>query len=425
MVPFFLLILYTTIFYFGVLKRLSFFQVNGLPPIFIFFIFCTKLVVGISYGLIYQNYFNGGDTFLYFKDSQLIHNTFLQYPDYYIASLLGLDPDIPNDRVFTYPSSHLFWKDLGTYVFIHICAFIHIFTFGYYSLHIFWIALLSLIGNIYFYRFVWDRVTFPPLLLVVILFFTPSILFWTSGLHKEVFIYLGLGWLLYGLKKFENHSNSFRFIFFGLLTIGLFRSYLLGICLPFLISFFMIKNQKTFVFAKFLTWSTCLILIGFGISSIVFENGLLGVFSQKQAEFLAEKGNSDLTTTPINIASLWEILLELPKVLFHTTIQPLLWECKNIWQYLASFEAIGIFSFGIFTLFKQRFKKFEWNRSLYFILFYTLSNLVVIGLLVDNTGAIVRYRSIPFHMFTLLFVHYTYQQTTNTLQNKHGDPISP
>lgn len=419
MTPFLLLILYSSILYFGVLKRFTFFQVNGLPPIFIFFVFCTKVVIGVAFGLIYQNYFNGGDTFLYFKDSKLIHDTFLKYPNYYISSLLGLNPELPHERVFTYPSSHLFWKDLGTYVLVHVYAFMRIFTFGYYSLHIFWIALLSLVGNIYFYRVFWNRSTFPPVFLLGILFFMPSIIFWTSGLHKEVFIYLGFGCLLYGLKNFSSYPRAKWLIFGGLLLLGLFRPYLLGICFPLFIAFLILWKQKRFIFLKFSLVNSLIILSGILLSYAIWKGGIFSIFSNKQAEFLAEQGNSDVAILQIHSTNLWEIILTLPEILVQTIIQPVLWECKNIWQYLASLEVIGIFGFVIFVLIKRKFQKFKWDPTLCFILFYALANLLIIGLLVDNTGAIARYRSIPLHTIALLFVHYGYQQTNTDTTHHH------
>ena len=134
------------------IKSSSLFSIEGLSRKFIFFVFISKVLTGITYGLIHTYYFSGGDTFLYLKESTLIGETIFVYPQYYLYSLLGWATELPNSTVFIYPDASIFWKDLGSYVLVHWHGLLHPFTQGLYHLTIFFIAVVGLMASLNFYN---------------------------------------------------------------------------------------------------------------------------------------------------------------------------------------------------------------------------------------------------------------------------------
>ena len=407
MLPFLIIIIYSALLYWGLLHWHPFFKIEGTTPLFIFIAFGLKIICGITFGLIYQNYFQGGDTFYYYEDSKLIYETFTKYPSYYLQSIFGGRPAVPDEKVFTYPDTHLILKDLGTYTIIHVHAVIHIFTFGYYSLHIFWVALLGLVTNILYYRVFWNASRHPPVVFICILFFSPSLLFWTSGLHKDAFVCFGFGLLLHAFSQIENGQRTYKQLFTSILVIGLFRTYLLGLIMPFVLAWFLCRKRRTNLFKYFSLTSLFIVTIGILSSYLIAENGIFELLFRKQEEFIAEESATDIQLPRLE-PNFWGVLRFIPHIILNVVLKPYIWEVKGFLQLLAGIEVIIGLAFSVLTLYWTRHKRWSWTPVFCFTFFYFLSHLGLIGLLVDNIGSIVRYRSIPIYLGLLLIANRLY-----------------
>src|SRR4051812_23130985 len=127
-----------------------------------------------------------------------------------------------------------FWFDNSNYFLVRLNALIRPFSFGVYNVHAIIFAFLSFIGTYNLYLFFENKV-FSKRVLQFILFGIPSIVFWTSGIHKEAIVIFALGIILYNLdaiirNKFSK-SNIF-FTIFGLIVLGYIRIYLLAFLMP-------------------------------------------------------------------------------------------------------------------------------------------------------------------------------------------------
>jgi hypothetical protein len=268
----FLLLLYILLFGLWI-KSSPLFEIQGLPRPFIFFIFVSKIIAGLLYGVIHHSYFHGGDTFLYLQESTLIGNTFLTYPEYYIGSIFGWEVAIPNAEVFTYPESSFFWKDLGTYMLVHFHALLYPFTQGYYELHIFFIAIIGLFASLNFYK-IFDKIlSLPKPLLIISCFFLPSLTFWTAGLHKDAYVYFGLSLFMLSLLEFQEKS-SYKKLIVAIFIIALTRHYLLALLLPAAIAYFITLRYSDRVLVSYTVSYGLSFIIVFLLSKFAFGFGL-------------------------------------------------------------------------------------------------------------------------------------------------------
>jgi hypothetical protein len=395
------LLLLTYVLIFGYLiRRLEYFKSADISFKVLGGIFLSKVLVGLAYGFIHKYQMSQGDTFLFFKESIKIANTFWAYPDYYIQSLLGNYPPVPDDEVFLYPPQHLFWKDLGTYTVVHFNAMLIPFSRGYYSVHIVFMAMLSLCAGLNFYRALQNSLQLPKILLIVGCFLSPSLLFWTAGVHKEVLLFIGFSWVVLGLVR-----GNIWGILAGIIGIGLVRHYAVVLLLPALLVYFVKAHKTNISFVRVLNVGSLAVVGVLLLDYLFFASTLQGILVQKQNAFVQELGHSDIDYVP-PFKAVWEFCLYFPMAILHIFARPFIWEAGNIWQTLAALETLLFLGFiGLALAFSR--KHVQTPPIAYFLAVFALSYLILIGLLVANEGTMVRYRAIPMSIFVWLVWYRT------------------
>ncbi len=404
---YFLLFIYVLAFGWWI-KSSAAFAIEGLSRPFISFIFVSKVIVGLLYGAIHLSYFNGGDTFLYLQESTLIGSTFFSYPEYYIGSLLGWEVALPTAEVFTYPESSIFWKNLGSYILVHLHGFLHLFTFGYYELHIFFIAIIGLFASLNFYKIFSKILNLPKSVLIICCFFLPSLTFWTAGLHKDVYVYFGLSLFLMALLEFQNEHKSSKTAFkliAAILIIGLARHYLLVLLLPATIAYLITLRKPKRVWTTYLTVYSAAAFLAIFFSKFILNIEIFELLANQQAAFLAEVGSSSIQNVEPFEPTIWGVLGMTPMAVINVLGRPFLWECRDFLQVLASIEILCFLGLMVFAFVVRKQSIESPNVLIHFILAYAISNILLVGLLVSNIGTIVRYRAIALGILSALLTH--------------------
>ncbi len=413
------------------LRRTPSVEQHDLSRRFLFSIFLFKLLMGGVYLLIYKYYFVEGDTFAYLQESTLIGQTFLEYPSYYLQNLFGTPiPPPEGATVFLYPPTHLFWKDLGTYILVHFHALLYPFTGGLYGLHLFFIGLFGWKASLNFYEVFKKVLHLPKALLLVCCFFLPSLSFWTAGMHKDVYVYYGLSIFCTGLLRWQQGENRpvWSCLVAGVLVIGLMRYYLLALLLPATIAYRITMHQKR-VFRTYLLVYVASLGVAVLGSELLLHKSVFELLSQRQLAFLAEKGSSSIVGVAPFEPTFWGVLAALPVAVFNIIGRPFLWECKDILQVFASLEMISFMLLLVFALSYKKTSAAPTHPLLYFLLAYTVSNLLLVGLLVYNIGTLVRYRAIGLGVLSTLLTHLLdvpaqLQHPKNTAPPPTQPPIS-
>ncbi len=426
---YFLLALYLVAF--GLwLRRTPSVEHYDLSRRFLFSIFFFKLLMGGVYLLIYKYYFVEGDTFSYLEESTLLGQTFLEYPLYYLSNIFGNAVPPPEGAVvFLYPPTSLFWKDLGTYVLVHFHALLYPFTGGLYGVHLFFIGLFGWKASLNFYNVFKKVLHLPKPLLLMCCFFLPSLSFWTAGMHKDVYVYYGLSIFCTGLLRWQEGSfrGVWKTLLVGTLVIGLTRYYLLALLLPAALAYGITLRQKRFFWTYVGVYSISL-MVAIAGSEWLLGKSVFELLSQRQMAFLAEKGGSSLHADPFD-PNFWGVLTALPVAVFNIIGRPFLWECKDILQLVASLEMVSFMLLLGFSLSYKKTTPTTIHPLLYFLLAYTVSNLLLVGLLVYNIGTLVRYRAIGLGILSTLLTHLLdvparLQQHKNTIPPTTAAPLS-
>jgi hypothetical protein len=394
-----LLIIYIGLFGLAI-RRLPYFANSGINTSTLIALLVIKTIVGISYGIIHKYWFFGGDTWIFFEESQRIAATFGEYPSYYIYSLLGYEVPTPAADVFIYPSSQMFWRDLGTYFVVHLNASLIPLSGGVYEVHVVFMAMLSLCAGINLYKVFSKAFDMPKQLLILGCFLLPSLLFWTAGVHKDVILFWGLSLVLLSLTE-----KRWLLGLCGLLLVGATRHYALALLLP---AYF------AYVWASFfprrIALNLSLIFVLAMVGGLVLDTTLFGgkiwqALANRQTAFLNEIGNSRIDEI-VPLQKDISLLYQVPQGLINVFTRPFIWKSDGFLQFFAALETILIL--GIF-LTMALFLRRNAPRSpfFYFVLVFSLSYLLLIGLLVANEGTIVRYRAVPLGFLVVLAWHLT------------------
>lgn len=388
----------------ALLLRIPLVRDSGLSAPLLMLLFGSKVFAGIIYGSIHTLAF-GADTWGYFKYGELVFKSLGDRPqDFLYMVFLPLDYPAPAHLAET--AEHIStWKDPSAYFLVRLQALIRIFSFGYYSIHVIVWNFLSMIGLVALYRFM--TIQFPSRngLLLLFLFFLPGLTFWMSGVHKEGFCLFLLGlfcWKMYQLKEGKAVVSSLIFLILAGLFLVFVRSYLLILLLPAALCYLLFRNSEQFTAAKFAV--TYLVLAALGLLLIPALGGvnILEYMVVTQHNFVKHYfGNSDFSM-PLLEATVSSFANASPAALMNTFFRPFPQDVSN-WRLLLAFIDNGLFWFFTGGLLLGTRKEYLKNAAVWcFCFFFAMSLFLLIGLMVDNSGAIVRYRVLA-HLFFISF----------------------
>ncbi len=413
-------------------------QLKGLPrwaaPAF----FSTKMVAGLAYIAYHARIPDGGDAYHYFHYSHFINDAFRENPHYYFRLLLGANDSFVPTAIYKYAWQTEFWLDSNSYSILRFHSILRWFSGGFYTIHAVFMAFLLYFASRSFYNIFYKNIVnekdfidgvflnkntiffekmkkfLPQFLLIISVFFIPSVWFWTSGIHKDGFIYIALSLVTACFKYFfndnfeENKENFWKNQFWkgilsgilGMFLILLFRAYLLAAVFPALFLgawlHFFPKNQNL----------QYILLILLGLASFYFAIEVLNInflekLAWKQREFISERGNLDFEVP--HLSATWASLLQNMPISFKNGLfQPILGENSGLVLVFMGAEPVFVVLFSIILLFSQKDTK---NTPItYFLLTYCVLNLLLVGLLTANIGTLIRYRSVALGLIPLIIL---------------------
>ncbi|MFN8284849.1 MAG: hypothetical protein U0U67_16620 [Chitinophagales bacterium] len=371
--------------------------------------FSIKAFSAILFGYLFKTgMLSGGDTYIYFDDANIVHSAMFLNPFVYLKLLLGFNDFTPVPTVMQpYTDNMHFWFDSSNYFVVRVNAFIRLFSFGVYNVHAIIFSFLSFFGTYNLYLFFENKV-YSKKMLKFILFGIPSIVFWTSGVHKEALVIFSLGIILYNLDFVLKGNYSRRNLFLtivGLVLLGYIRFYLLAFIMPLLSGIFLYTRLE---FKKPSSVSIFLMCIFVCFIALIFADSVYPKFNFvhefliRRTYFLNSPGNMTFSVenVPHNVSG---ILLLIWEAIINPFARPFPSDCSKVLPIIASIETYLILFIIVILLFSANFKSIVSNPYALFCILFGFSTLFLIGLIVNNSGAIVRYRSIaiPFLMIGL------------------------
>ncbi len=413
-----LLILYLALFLF-IIYRVKFYQTSLFPKYIVAAIFLLKFIGGIMVYMVYTHFYDhrfSSDIFKYFDDGNIIYSSLHENPMDYLRMVTGIGGGA--EHLIKYYNTCCFWiKDFNYGLFndnrtvIRFNAIVRLFSMGNIHIHTLVISFLSFTGLWAIFKIFEETFAKQKWLLVSVIFFFPSVYFWTSGLLKEGILMFAFGLFLYQFKSYFNEPKIKHILsgIFFLLLLLISKFYVLVAAVPgilFLIviqltgeKYFLYKLISVLLFFFIISWfSEALIHLNFPV-----------ILARKQNDFINYTNSQSYVGSKIAIPilepTMKSILINSPGAFFRTLFRPTIFESSNLMSLLAAVENLILCAGLIFTvtfLNKKKIKSKWFGFSILFVIvLFTLS-----GLTTPVLGALVRYKApaLPFLGLILMYL---------------------
>ncbi len=250
--------------------------------------FILKIIAGITLWWVFTNYYTSGDFISYFDTGNVLYDIFWKDPNQFFKILVN-EEFVPELADLNPRFEKIIYNDSRTMMFVNFIY--RFFSFGYFHVHTIFMCFLSLLGSIALFK------TFIPYfkdkknLLVIAIFFAPSVLFWTSGVMKEGVLFFGIGMLLYitkcGLEKNYTWIKIVAVVFFISLLL-LIKFYVLIALLPGLIlNIFVSRSSEKKILFKYFSILILLLIFAESFKLINPDFNLLKIIADKQAKSIS------------------------------------------------------------------------------------------------------------------------------------------
>jgi hypothetical protein len=379
--------------------KVKFFTGSGFTNSQLVIIFLLKVMAGIFYGWIgvyYGDMAQMLDTWAYHVQGLEEHKLLLTHPVDFVSSLFHNSYKEGYSNFLL--SKNSWWNDIKANFFIKIMAIFDVFSFGNYYVNVIFYSFTSFFGPMAIYRVMKD--VFPAQKIPVLLatFLLPSFLYWTSGLHKEGLIFLGLALMIYhfyyGIKEGKFPVYRILVILLGFAMVIILRNFLILALLPALFSWLLCSKLKINPLLIYIAVSVFFLSLFFTIKYLVPGLDLPQSVVAKQKEFIDLKGHSSVTVNELQ-PNFVSFLKNAPQAFSLAALRPYPSDVRHLLSLAAAMEiSIVLLFFFVFLFWRKRGMQF--SPVLLFCLFFSVAVLFMIGYSVNNLGAIVRYRSIVF-----------------------------
>ncbi|HEY4109362.1 hypothetical protein [Puia sp.] len=387
-----LLILYYILCAYGI-ARLRFIRKSGIKPALLQLLFAIHVATGWIHNAIAWRYYPGhGDVWDNFEKSFMYRHRLLSQ-----FALWKSD----NNTL-----THITHNGI-----IYIQMLLNCFSLGSLAVNTLLFAFIVFLGNIALFRVFRQRFPDDPLTSFTV-FLLPSVLFWTSCIHREAVLYLLMGFLLFNMHRLLTRGISLKHAFLGglcLLGIAYFRIAFAIPLLPALFCWWVAAKRR----------ARRKILLGGAITLILFILLILPLFdlpviiARRQQEFMSLEGHSRLFLPTLNGS--WSSLLAiLPYALLNGLFQPLPGMGGQPVYFIFSLELLaiwGIVLFAILRTIRNRQNPMRLSKEPLittfglFCLVFALFGMLTVGMMIPFAGAIVRYRSIYLLFLLAPFLH--------------------
>lgn len=371
--------------------------------------FLSRLVAGISLGLIYTFYYSASDTWQFFENAKKLSS--IAYEDfyYYLKVLLNLNG---NEVVQGLES-----EDLRSLFFIKIVSVLSLVSGGNYWVCAFYFSLGAFVSSWGLHRKIVSIYpnSFDASALAFLFF--PSVVFWSSGLEKESLALCGIYFLatVFLTLMAEDKPSKFVWLFVIVACVVVWNLkyywaiiFFVSIFSATIIRFIVLKFSRL---KKYLivVWVALFFGIGFVLSFThpnFYLHRFLEVIVSNYEEFVSISNAKNLIHYFHFDQSWISMIINSPWALISGLFRPVIGEGQGILGFVASIENLLLLILFAGSLMNLNKKMTTPHRI---ILLATLSYCIVLcvflALSTPNFGTLSRYRVgfLPFFVFVIAY----------------------
>ncbi len=396
--------------------RSRWFQGLGIKRSHLIGLFLLKFIVGVGLTALYTYYYDSrenADVYKYFDDSMILYHALAEQPADYFRMIFGFDT-APHIHETYYSEMQMWYRPYestmynDSRVMIRANAIMALFSFGSFVVHHVWFAFLSFIGSLLLFKAFKSVTQALTWMLIGVVFFMPTVLFWSSAPLKEALLMLCIGCMMYGILQRDAKLwiRSILFLMGALLLYALKFYVLFAIAIPIIGYLVSLRTERPVL--------THVGIYMIGIASFVIlelssTTHLLELLAAKQADFVRMANYYDAGSKfdlPPVANTIGGFLPQLPLAFITGLFRPFPWEVHNLLAIISVAETCLIWLCFAATFFiRRRIADINWNMLL-MIVGFTVILSIIIGSATPVFGALVRYRLplLPFVGLLILLV---------------------
>ncbi|HOS84017.1 MAG TPA: hypothetical protein PK199_03780 [Bacteroidales bacterium] len=395
--------------YFSILTKITFIRIGA----------------GLFFTYIYLGYYGDGDTVYYYSGAGTIVNMAKKDLFAFFQLLAGeRTPELRSlfDWSTGYPT---YFKDANAWAVCRFTVPFYILGFGSY-----WAStiIMNAVMVIPMWRFYTVLVRMYPQqkkLMAIALFYMPSLVFWSSGILKDVWCYVALLQLYLSVyqifirKKFI-WKSILLYIFWAYILISIrpFMFYTAFVTTLLWIGFRWVQTIESGV-VKTMAFPVIMMIMGVTITIAISQLGGVAEGKYATVDSMLEHAviiQKDLTRTEaygentFNIgefdASVSSMLSKAPQAVLAGMFRPFLWEARSILMIFSGVESAFLMSLFLYLLFRTGFVGFfallQKDPFLISCIAFAVMFGFFVGLTTANFGALVRYKIALIPFFTIV-----------------------
>lgn len=402
-----LILFYTAIFAYFI-SKLSFFTIQGLEKIHIIGLWFFKVIGALLYVFIAKHVIEGGDIFNYYADGLIIYDNLLA-GDFlsYMQLTFGLNNVSISSNIAASVDAMGYWFDTSAYMMVRLNALFDVLTFGtgVYVNAIFF-AFISFLAAICLVK-VFQQMLNPGTKVLLVPFLMPSLWYWTAGMHKEGLSVFLAALVIMGLVQVykSRYHYGIPLLVIGLSLLFFTRFFIAALLLPPLLAYAIsMRWSKLAPLAIYVVVFLCFGFVSYLIPKLLHTPNLVDAIIAKKALYEALSNANTAIDLGSYEQSYWGVIQSTPQALFNAIVRPHFLDVNSVYLGLASAESLLITILFVLSLFYVKNCSRNEKVILYLFISFSLSYLLLAGLIVPNLGAILRYRSVAlFFLVPSLF----------------------
>lgn len=394
-----------------VIYRLPFFRYTQINFVVLAAFFTLKVFCALLYGYFHAQYYGGGDTWEFLKNANTIfetlHNGNLRL---FFRMWLGTNGVVTQDTEILNLIDRIgVWRDSSNYFMLRLNIAYRLLSGGYYEIHALFAAFVSFLGVIYWWHLLKEHLEIDEykryIWIVLGIACVPSVIFWTSGLHKDGVCFLLLSAMnFYALQYLKKRTLRTWLLFFVCVALlYVLRVYLLVAWLLAFLPCVLTRFRFFASYQKQSRWIMVLlpVLIWFLLPYLPFSDIILQKIINTQAIFVeAYAAHTDIYLLRLSsdYHNWWAVNIN---ALYNVWLLPFFQSRWSVFMIFTQLENVVLFIAVLYCFYKS---SSHWTIFRAFLLLFALLSFCIIGMMVDNVGALVRYRSTS--LFFLLFAAF-------------------
>lgn len=387
----------------------------------------VKLFGAILISLIYVYFYGGGDTLAYFDHIQMANKSITEGPSTWYHVFTNTENQrIPFEREVELLK---YYKSPDTATVWQISFFINLFGLFHYLPLCVLLAAISYTGVWRIFRFFAEQYPYALKWIAVACLFVPTAFVWGSGLFKDTYCQMAIGWVLWAFYSMIV-KRKWKLKYFFLLLAGGFMLFQIKfyIFITFVPMAFLSQVLKRIGKMRIAYRLALFVLVAAGAYKAVpalqevamkqsakytIENiGLVAKNSQEYFIRISEYDNGSTFDLGEIDPSVKGMLAKFFPAVNASLFRPYLWESRKPLVLMAGLEAFIFLLATIYTVFlllKYRRFKIIFDPVILLMLVFAIVFAFLIAITTSNFGSLSRYRIplIPFYISCLaIIVHY-------------------